>query len=1530
MAVLTNTMMQGTAAISDEEEYFVKKSLKMHEASSANLTQEFKQTGNVRKWTYSVWVKRGDIPNEDIIWSSELGNASEFLRFNTDGTLQYGHTDGSSYIWNLISTAVFRDPTAWYHVVVRFDSAQAYNMNRCEIWVNGVQLTDFGTNTLPARWLDSYVNDEDYIHYINKSNQGVGDVIYADVRFVDGLNLGPAAFGKYDAADNWVPKAFELPRPNNNITWSSGLAKDDNSDTMTNAAYSFDGDLTNTVGGLHGGWTWTAPSSLKKVYSLRFLSASFNTTGIIKFNGKKIETDYNFGGSDDWYTVPFDILRGADYTLTSLSWNRNPGAGSNTNDYLRAVEVNGVILQDGVTDKTYAEWQAAIAKVNNGRNWGKNAFQYSDNGGSYATWNDPDEKGFSGRIAADGADNQTSLAINKPHNGGTDKIKWTVPGGHPIQGTNFKIYCYQPQGTAGITNTLSINGATAIPDTDYDDVTANDVGWSANIAIPAGGLTSLEMSFTYGSGHSWFGWYAIQVDGVVLTNGRDDVNSFHLKFEDTGTLERLTQDYLSNTDVDIGALPIYNTNAYGNTKESGYRSDPLSSHLVFAMPGDVLTDEHDEIKGSGSAKTVTNDGVVISTKQARHYGSSLYFQSAQDGTGMRLSCSSHADFNLHGGDWCVEGWFFNETELTSGQQVLIENGTAGTAGWSITRSNNSKLYFYSSNNEIIGTTNVVMSPNQEWYHVALVRKGSITTMYVDGTPRWESATDAADAVDGLWIGERSNGTLGFKGFMNDIRIYKGHYKYDGPFRPARRNDWTPQGLALSKTKKGFRGIQYGVVDLFTNQTWNNTKNNPHQAYVGTTLAAVAAQGFYGTDHIYWIDLGQSRTIEKFVWYLTSNGSSGAGDNSFIMFTSTNPASNGNTRCSGGCDVNTANTFSGSMTGDMVVTHDLTAGNTITARYIGLSNGSGGQPTKWKCTDYEFTDNTGGPAPAEPCSSVDSPTNFIPEAGDTGAGGTVNGTYPVLNPLQRKSGITLTQCNTVAKVINSHEAVVATMGIKTGKWYWEMTRGTGDNEPLFGIKLSSLPHATLINSNVGNPGFAIRGNEARYWDGTEYVGGLMAGVTQAEGETLGFAFDADAGKIWARKKDGNWANSGDPPNGTGTVGTGFHNDIGDDYWLPYLKIYNGDGHSLNFGQTPFVLGSGAPTGFKCLCSANLDDTFTGTDLNNGSNFFDVKTWDGDGVDGTEVRYWNFGPDLLWNKCTNVDLSHIWQDVVRGTGKSLDSDNADAQNTGTGYIESFESDGFDLEGSGGGNTDGRSYVSFGWDAGTAAATASTDGSVTPTGQWVNNTAGFSISQFTGTGSTITVGHGLSTAPHFVIQKCISHSANWNVYHKKVGNANRLVLNTTDAGGTGYWNNADPTNTVVAMTASIAENAKDYIMYCWAPIEGYSSFGKYQGNDNADGPYVYLGFRPAFIIFKDYGATANWFMLNAKQNTISGRNLTRTWLRPNTTEQGGNANNSVIDITSNGFKIKGNGADINASGNDYVYMAWAQHPAKIARAY
>jgi hypothetical protein len=329
----------------------------------------------------------------------------------------------------------------------------------------------------------------------------------------------------------------------------------------------------------------------------------------------------------------------------------------------------------------------------------------------------------------------------------------------------------------------------------------------------------------------------------------------------------------------------------------------------------------------------------------------------------------------------------------------------------------------------------------------------------------------------------------------------------------------------------------------------------------------------------------------------------------------------------------------------------------------------------------------------------------------------------------------------------------------------------------------------------------------------------------------------------------------------------------------------------------------------------------TTINDPSVYFQTTLYTGNGgtQSVTNGGNSNLQPDWLWIKDRDDTYKHILVDSVRGATKHISSNSNAVEVTNTANVTSFASNGFALSSDGNVNANNDKYAAWQWKA-NGQGSSNTNGSINTTYTSANTTAGFSIVAFTGTGSNATVGHGLGVTPSMIIVKNLSVTQEWAVYHASLGATKYLELNLTAASGTASnrWNNTSPTNSVfsVGSDASVNGSSNNIIAYCFAEKQGYSKFGSYTGNGNADGAFVYTGFKPAFVIVKRSSDTQSWVLWDSKRD---GYNQTDKSLTPNET---GAEETRSVDFLSNGFKQRQNNTATNAAST-YIYMAFAEHP-------
>jgi len=327
------------------------------------------------------------------------------------------------------------------------------------------------------------------------------------------------------------------------------------------------------------------------------------------------------------------------------------------------------------------------------------------------------------------------------------------------------------------------------------------------------------------------------------------------------------------------------------------------------------------------------------------------------------------------------------------------------------------------------------------------------------------------------------------------------------------------------------------------------------------------------------------------------------------------------------------------------------------------------------------------------------------------------------------------------------------------------------------------------------------------------------------------------------------------------------------------------------------------------------------INKPNQYFNSKLYTGNSSTQS-ITGVGFQPDFVWMKQRNATNSHVVIDSVRGVLKRIRPDQTDAEDTLANSLTAFGSDGFTLGSAQEVNDNSDTYASWNW-LGANGTTANTDGSITSTVS-VNTTSGFSIVSWTGNATAgATVGHGLGVTPKVIILKGTDQTDGWFVQHQDLGATKFLRLQDTNTvtTQTNVWNDTAPTSNVfsVGNGSGTNGNGNQFITYCFAEKKGFSKFGSYTGNGNADGTFVYTGFKPAWVMIKASSTAQSWQMSDNKRDTF---NAVDHRLRPN--ESGAESTSPEwIDFCSNGFKLRNNDVAWNGSGQTYIFMAFAENP-------
>jgi hypothetical protein len=736
----------------------------------------------------------------------------------------------------------------------------------------------------------------------------------------------------------------------------------------------------------------------------------------------------------------------------------------------------------------------------------------------------------------------------------------------------------------------------------------------------------------------------------------------------------------------------------------------------------------------------------------------------------------------------------------------------------------------------------------------------------------------------VWQPKEYSGTYGTNGFHLDFSDNSSNAAL-GDDSSGNNNDWTVNNLVADG------GVVY---------------SNYVSGYINSLGAQPATNLFDGNTSTQFFSSTISGSGIKFVPPTAITGSielylrNGDTDNSTISYSLDNGSTFTNLTTTGGA-------------GSYVSIGSQTISNTngIIVRHVTTD---GTNSVDWRAIRVDGTVLLDG-TPSNTDSLVDSPTNGTQT--DTGVGNEVVGNYATLNPIDSNIGSNLTNGNLDAAGSSSWSAghARATFGLSSGKWYWEvaLTGGSGLVSQIgFCNKAFNLAETYgVVPPNSWTyypPSSAIlypSGGISNYFPTSASIGDIIACALDMDSQTVVFYKNGVGGATIDLT----------------TTTTSSTDNI--DTLFPLVGVYNANA-SANFGQRPFAYT--APSGFNAINTASLSDPT----IADGSTAMDATLYTGDGSTSRSITGLGFSPDLVWVKCRSNAESNVLSDIVRGANKQLFSNSTSAETSNTNEIQAFNSDGFDVGNNGRTNYNGFTYVGWAWDGGTSTV-SNTDGSITSSVR-ANASAGFSIVTYTGTGSNATVGHGLGAAPSLIITKSRNNAYNWTVYHSSLGINQYLWLDSTAAASssTGYWNTA-PTSTIFGVgNNNTGSSGSNLVAYCFAPVVGYSSFGSYVGNGSAsDGPFVFTGMRPRWIMVKRTDSTEQWYINDAARDDY---NVTGKSLRAQSSgaeASTGGANSSTWDILSNGFKLRDAGAGTNASGGTYIYAAFAESPFAYARA-
>jgi hypothetical protein len=1083
---------------------------------------------------------------------------------------------------------------------------------------------------------------------------------------------------------------------------------------------------------------------------------------------------------------------------------------------------------------------------------------------------------------------------------------------------------------------ISSNGSTVV----FDLVSTSSIPlnqWSHVAIVRNGNVFQLYLNGIAATGGSTTNSASLFNTTNVLTVGSSSTNTQYFF------------GYISNLRV-VKGTAVYTTNFQPSTIPlTAITNTSLLLNFNNAAIFDGVKLNNVETVGNAS----------INTSIFKYGTGSLSF----DGTSY-LNVGNQSALELLSNDFTVEFWLYKNTTAAY-MTVCGDLFVASTNTWQIIFDvNGTKIAWYNGANNTFTLTSTNIVSNTTWTHIAFVRLGTTLTVYLNGVPNG-SATLSTNysSTTNLFIGHTPELLAGryLNGYLDDFRITKGVARYTSNFTvPTKLSSLIPnylinRSLRFSSSRSTYLSRTPTVASNRKTWTWSgwvkrgiiNITNQYASLFIAGTSTGTASSlfyfGFWDTNGIRFssgtAQLGITNAVfrDLSAWYhivVSVDTTQAIIDNRIKVY---------------------VNGIQQTMTVTSLAQHDDTAVNSNIAHYIGqvissqyfdgymaevnFIDGQALTPTSFgelnlnlgtwipklytgtygtngfrlKFSDLtqlgeDFSGNLNNWTPSGfsviPGTNYDLMTDSPTNTSDT------IGNYATLNPLNINSAATYSNGNLdVNTGVAAGGPAFGSISVPTtGKWYWEVT-------PLTNVTTSFCRIGVVNTSRTIGVEYYNNGN--RTLNGSADT---TYGATYTNNDVIGVLCDVTNNTVSFYKN-----NLVQP-----TIPfSGWSSDV-------FAMIADGNGSAgltatFNFGQRPFVYTP--PTGFKALNTFNLPTpTIGATAATQANKFMDVSLYTGTGVAQSIFNSGGFKPDLVWIKNrTGTAANHAIYDINRGVTKQLSSSSDALEVTNVSGLTSFDNTGFSIGTLADINTNGNNYIAWQWRADGTPLTLIAGNTISSSVS-VNSVSKFSIITYTGNGTAgATIAHGLGVVPRMVMIKSINGAvSNWAVYHGSLGNTSSLFLNTNGVSlaSNTYWNNTNPTTNLISLGTSdlVNANARNYVAYAWAEIDGFSKFNSYVGSGSLDGTFVYTGFRPKFILIKSSSAaTTNWAMYNSIVNTsnpVINELLANSSAIENTT-------GTDLDFLSNGFKLRSTNADINTSAATYIYAAFGEFPLKYANA-
>lgn len=1442
-------------------------SMRFNDDDQAYLSYTSRSTGSTSTWTWSSWMKPSSLGGAGILRGQESGVSNEGIVQTPSGTYQVALYDSLTlYVLETVDT--FTNTDEWHHLVVVVDITNATSDNRISVYVDGVRQTL--TGTMPANTaVFKEINVSGQTIRIGQDDAGTGfyDGYMAEIYFIDGQALTPEYFGFWNG-NTWAPKAYT------GTYGANGFYLPFNHDDEVEGFSAV---------------TWRGNGATQYIGGVGF------EPDLVWVKNRSAIADHAL---IDMVRGPKNVLRSSS-TIAELTGQVNYVPEINPDGFM--VGTSQSVNQSA---QSYVAW-CWDAGANNTPT-GHSSVTYTGNGGEINVTGlgfKPDLLWVKNRTTA-------------KHNGLWDSVRLADGGARLVSNDTFTDGGGETGNSYGVKlnedgfTINNFNSTYSIADDKYV-AWAWDAGDGDPVANYNGSITSTVKAnpakgfsiVTYtgnlsAAGTATVGHGLSQAPELVISKSRNVTG------DDSGSWS-VRSSYLAST---AHNMLLDGTNAASDTSVWG--TPPANTSTTFGT------------------NYVTGNNVTGNTYVAYAFHSVAGYSKIGTYTGTGNTANSITSLGFRPGfvmikpATAVGGWFIYDGSRTDFNSTSRDLLIANLSNAEDTQTNDGyKLHIDADGFTVnpFSTTEVPQDSNMDGVEYIYMAFAGSYSDYVS-----DYNTDGS--IDSRVKANPSKGfsIVNFDG-PTASAVDVGHgLSQSLDFILLKDRDASTNWLAYhSAVGTGSHLLLNSTAAATTSTFWSGTSDASTfylsdggmidgNNYIAYCFHSVSGYSDFGSYTGNGSDTGPTVTTgfrPAFVMLKRTNST-----NSWHMFDSTRSPTN---EVDNLVTANTSNTEVEGATwavdfnsdGFQIKIGANTGMNASGDTYIYMAFADNREAAFWR-------DESGNNNHWESYALTESDISED----------RVTKNFPTLDSSNLPTGFTLSEGNLKSTTTASGVGqVFATQAMQLDeKYYWELTEALYGQEMMFTTTESTYGYGLVAQGS---------GLVDHYNDSSNTT---ISSWTISSNDVFGLAVD-NLNKTYSIYQNGNLilgnqSFAGDAlypfiAEGTLTNGTESIVNFGQDSSFASNKAPKGYTDADGVGDFYYPV----PDGYKALTQTGTLSEAVVYESTQPAKYFNTVLWTGDGnAISRSIIGVGFQPDFLWLKERSEVRAHYLQDSVRTIGYSLSSNTTGAENDLTSIYDSFDSDGFTFS-----STDdsvnklNQLYVAWNWKADNTSGSVNNDGSIQSVVA-VNNRTGFSIVSYTGNNTAgTTIGHGLSSTPEVIITKGRTSITNWPIYHQALGETASIRLNSTSASLGSVWNNTAPTSTVFTIdgTNDINSSGNAYIAYCFHSVEGFSKFGSYTGNGDADGPFIYCGFRPAWILIKRSDSSAsNWGIYDAKRNEY---NEVDALIGAETSEaEFTNLTTNNLDMVSNGFKQKAT-TNYNISGATYIYMAFAEMPFKYANA-